>query len=371
MAVRIEPYATAWLPAVRDFNARLQARAAAPGFLLDETPFANGTRRAALAKDRYLAVDGSHVRGGFMLQRQRFWIGGEIRQVANYQAPISEALIDRRYAYLGLLMLKDALRQDPLMFCLGMGGLDRPLPRMLAAMGWTLSAVPFLVRLVRPRRVLRALPSFRADARRRLVAGVAAFSGLGTLAAGALHLRARLGARRVPDLHADRVPAWGAWADDVWIASRTECSLAAVRDVEGLDALYPPEEARNICVRITDGSCVAGWAVLYDARMRRHPHFGDLRVGTVLDCGARPGSEAAVAWAATRRLVKDGVDLVITNHAHARWIAAFRSAGFLGAASNYVLATSPALSEAIRSQPDGADRIHATRGDADGRVHLE
>jgi hypothetical protein len=111
MAVRVEPYAAAWVPAVRDFNARLRARAAAPGFLLDETPGANGNHRGALTKDRYLAVDGGHVRGGFMLQRQPFWIGGDVRRVANYQAPISEALIDRCYAYLGSLMLKEALRK--------------------------------------------------------------------------------------------------------------------------------------------------------------------------------------------------------------------------------------------------------------------
>jgi hypothetical protein len=370
MAVRVEPYAAPWLPAVRDFNARVRAAGAAPGFLLDETGSANGHNAGALAKDRYLAVDGGHVRGGFMLQRQPFWIGGAVRRVANYQAPISEALIDRRYAYLGMLMLKEALREDPFMFCLGMGGLDRPLPRMLAAMKWTLSPVPFLFRIVRPWRVLRGLPSLRGTPRRRLAADAAAFSGLGALAVGALHLRARIGTRRAPALDADRVPTWGAWADEVWEASRAQDALAAVRDVAGLTALYPPEDARNICVRMTDGARVVGWAVLYDHRLRRHPHFGDLRLGTVLDCAARPGYEAAVAWAAACRLAARGVDLVVTNQAHARWIAAFRTAGFLAASSNYVLALSPALADAVRAQPDGARRVHATRGDADGRIHL-
>ena len=370
MAVRVEPYAASWLPAVRDFNARVRARGAAPGFLLDETASANGHPMGALAKDRYLAVDDGHVRGGFMLQRQAFWIGGDVKRVANYQAPISEALIDRRYAYLGLLMLKEALRDDPFMFCLGMGGLDRPLPRLLAAMKWTLSSVPFLFRIVRPWRVLRGLPSLRGTPRRRIAADVAAFSGLGALAVRALHLRARLGARRGPDLRADRVQAWSAWADEVWETSRSTCAMAAVRDVAGLTALYPPEDARNLCLRMAEGERVVGWAVLYDGRRRRHPHFGDLRVGTVLDCGARPGYETAVAWTAARRLAEQGVDLVITNQAHARWIAAFRTAGFLAAPSNYVLALSPALSDAVRAQPDGAHRVHATRGDADGRVHL-
>lgn len=370
MGVRIEPYTPTWLPAVRSFNARLIERAAAPGFLLDETPPAMHATNGALAKDRYLAVDQDYVRGGFMLQRQPFWIGGEVRRVANYQAPISEALVDRRYAYLGMLMLKEALREDPLMFCLGMGGLDRPLPRLLAAMSWTLTTVPFLFRIARPRRVLREIPSLRADRRRRVAADALALSGLASLGAGILRLGARLAAARLPRLRADRVRAWGSWADDAWEASRTDHAMAAVRDVAGLTALYPPDDARNICLRMAHGDRVVGWAVLYETCTSRHPHFGNLRVGTVLDCGARPGYAAAVAWAAARRLEEQGAELVITNQAHATWIAAFRRAGFLTGPSNYVLALSRPLADVVRAHPDGERRIHATRGDADGRIHL-
>jgi hypothetical protein len=221
MAVRIEPYTPAWTPAVRQFNARLSARAAAPGFLLDEAPAKAAPVPDVLAKDRYLAVDDGAVRGGFILQRQPFWIGGEVRRVANYQAPISEALVDRRYAYLGMLMLKEALRDDPLMFCLGMGGLDRPLPRLLGAMGWSLNTVPFLFRIARPRRVLRSLPLLRTDRRRRLAADVLALTGLASLAVHAVRLRARRAARSVGPLHVERVRAWGPWADEIWQASRT------------------------------------------------------------------------------------------------------------------------------------------------------
>jgi hypothetical protein len=369
MGVRIEPYTPAWVAAVRRFNARLSERAAVPGFLLDETP-STGPSGGAVAKDRYLAVDDDKVHGGFMLQRQPFWIGGAVRRVANYQAPISEALVDRRYAYLGMLMLKAALRDDPLMFCLGMGGLDRPLPRLLAAMGWTLTTVPFLFRVRRPHRVLRRLPALRADRRRRLVADVLARTGLASLGLGVWRLRARLRAARGPRLRADRVRAWASWADEIWDASRPAYAMAAVRDVAGLTALYPPDDARNVCLRMVDGDRAVGWAVLYETRMRRHPYFGDLRVGTVLDCGARPGYADAVAWTAARRLEEQGVDLVITNQAHTAWIAAFRRAGFLPGPSNYVLALSRPLADAVHAEPDGAHRIHATRGDADGRIHL-
>jgi len=156
----------------------------------------------------------------------------------------------------------------------------------------------------------------------------------------------------------------------VWAMSRTEYAMAAVRDVGGLTALYPPDDARNICLRMAHGDRVVGWAVLYETRTRRHPHFGDLRVGTVLDCGAAPGYAAAVASAAARRLEEQGAELLITNQAHAGWVAAFRRAGFLPGPSNYILALSRPLAEAVHACPDGEHRIHATRGDADGRVHL-
>jgi hypothetical protein len=370
MGVRIEPYTLRWLPAVQRFNARLTERGESPEFLLEETPTAPHLTNGALAKDRYVAVDDGDVRGGYMVQRQPFWIGGAVRRVANYQAPISEALVDRRYAYLGMLMLKDALRENPLLFCLGMGGLDRPLPRLLAAMGWTLTTVPFLFHFARPRRVLRELPSLRTDRRRRLACDVLAHTGLASIGVGLLRVRARLASRNVPRVRADRVSAWGSWADDVWAASRTEYAVAAVRDVAGLTALYPPDDARNICLRMSARGRVVGWAVLYDTRMRRHQHFGNLRVGTVLDCGACPGYADAVAWAARRRLEEDGAELVITNQAHGTWVAAFRRAGFLPGPSNYVLALSRALADAVRGQADGERRIHATRGDADGRIHL-
>jgi hypothetical protein len=121
---------------------------------------------------------------------------------------------------------------------------------------------------------------------------------------------------------------------------------------------------------MAEGERVDGWAVLYETRARSHPHFGDLHVGTILDCGARPGYARAVAALAARRLDEQGVDLVITNQAHAIWVEGFRRAGFLAGPSNYVLALSPRLAEVVRAQREGERRMHATRGDADGRVHL-
>ena len=105
--------------------------------------------------------------------------------------------------------------------------------------------------------------------------------------------------------------------------------------------------------------------------MRGSPAFGDLVVGTVLDAMALPGYERAVALAARRLCGELGVDLSLTNQLHAAWQTAFRAAGYLSGPSNYLFAASPALHALTEAAGAGAaDRVHLTRGDGDGRIHL-
>jgi len=370
MGIRIERHTVDHAAAVRAFNARLTAHDAVPGFLYDELPPAGPRNGAPIVKDSFLAVEDSEVRGGFALYGQAFWIEGRRQRASNYRAPISEGIFDRRYAYLGMLMVKAALREDPLLFCVGMGGLAQPLPRLLAALDFKLHSVPFLFRIHRPARVLRELPILRATRRRALIADLLARTGAAWLGVR-LHARATaLRALRWPAVTATSVTSWGPWADELWESARETCSLAAVRDAAALAVMYPLADRRNVCLRLAHGGRDVGWTVLYDRAMRQSAHFGNLRVGTVLDCWARPGFAEPVARAATRALEARGVDLMIVNHAHTAWVSAFRRVGYLVGPSNYGLALSPALAAAVRAAPDGEARMHVTRGDADGRVHL-
>jgi hypothetical protein len=109
-------------------------------------------------------------------------------------------------------------------------------------------------------------------------------------------------------------------------------------------------------------------------------YFGNLRVTTVLDCVSVPEFADAHASSMTCYLLNRRVypnyargesppNLVITNQSHSVWTRAFRRAGYLSASSNYLLATSNALTAAIESD-GGEERVHLTRGDGDGRIHL-
>jgi hypothetical protein len=90
---------------------------------------------------------------------------------------------------------------------------------------------------------------------------------------------------------------------------------------------------------------------------------------------------SSIAWYKRRRLVaiavltdremsSQGADLLVVDHSHADWVQTFRSAAFLSGPSNYLLAMTKRMIELQLAVPHGADHIHVTRGDGDGRIHL-
>ena len=107
-----------------------------------------------------------------------------------------------------------------------------------------------------------------------------------------------------------------------------------------------------------------------NTRFTNHHYFGNLQVGSILDCVAIPDAMALTAVLADDELSSAGADLVLVNHSHSEWVKAFRSSGFLPGPSNYLLAMSKSLTEAVGSVQGGDQRVHITRGDGDGRIHL-
>jgi len=65
-----------------------------------------------------------------------------------------------------------------------------------------------------------------------------------------------------------------------------------------------------------------------------------------------------------------GVDLIVTNQSHGAWTAACDAAGYLRGPSNFLLATSPALTKLLVQTQVADDEIYLTRGDGDGPIHL-
>ena len=363
MAIVIQPYTGEHVTRVQAFNRRLRAGGETEfEFPEDSIPSwlpKKDDRR--IFQELFVAVSEEGVHGGYIIKTQDFSIAGERRSVGYYHLPLSEGIVDKAFGLLGSQLLVDALRRQPLMYALGMGGFDRPLPRMLKGIGWSLTAVPFFFRVVHPARFLRNIQPLRRTAARRLAADAAAYSGVGYAAIRVLQRRQRRD-RAAYEI----VPAFSSWADAQWSHVQGEYAMVGSRDAETLNILYPPGSERFIRIRVGD----VGWAVLLDTQMRNHKYFGNMRVGTIADCFANPRDAHRVVTAATAALEERGVDLIVSNQSHAQWGAAFTASGYRVGPSNFLFAASKKLTALLGSMDESLGRVHLTRGDGDGPIHL-
>jgi hypothetical protein len=110
---------------------------------------------------------------------------------------------------------------------------------------------------------------------------------------------------------------------------------------------------------------IEGWFGLLITPMKNNPYFGNLVVATLTDCvGTADAVRAGISLAGTQ--ARDGkADLLITNQQHRLLQEACTAAGWRNAASNFLVATSPAMKDVFR--PETA---YVTRRDGDGLTNL-
>ena len=250
-----------------------------------------------------------------------------------------------------------------------MGGLDTPLPRMLREMGWYLTTIPFHFHVNRPGRFLRNIAPLRTTRAARLGLDLSAASGLGWLGIRALQWRAAAPPAGPPAV-VEPVASFDSWADELWLRSRQQHSLCAVRDAAVLKVLYPAGQARYHYLRLRSGQQTVAWMVILVSEMRDNQYFGNMRVGTILDCLALGPFIPSAVRGAAGALGDLGVDLSVTNQSSAAWLDAFRRAGFVRGPSNYGFSLSKAVIERLQPLPAREPGFHITRGDGDGRVNL-
>lgn len=365
MDIRIEPYAPQHVAAVRSFNARLHAQSGS-AFRLSESAPRPAPPHLPLRREEFLALDDGEVRGSFTLKQQPFLINGQTMEIGNCQLPISEGMFNPAFANLGMVLLRQALRMQPRLFCLGMGSRQNRLPKMLSAMGWTLIDIPFLFRVNHVVPFLRNIVPLRTTLLRRLAMDSMAVSGGGWL--GIRTLQARISS--APSISVEMVSEFDRWADDIWDRCKTHLSLSAIRTSTLLNTLYPATGERFVRLKMTRGDTPVGWVVLRDTQMQDHRYFGDLRVGTIVDGLAVPDTIPSVIRAASGVLEQRGVDLTISNQGHELWVRALRRCGFLSGPSNYILAMSPKMAALLEPLAEQKSRLHINRGDGDGPLDL-
>jgi len=98
--------------------------------------------------------------------------------------------------------------------------------------------------------------------------------------------------------------------------------------------------------------------------------FGDLRVGSIVDCLADPADAGEVVSAATRFLTQRGVDIVVSNQAHPGWARGFAQNGYAVLADKRLFAASPALQQALTPFDQVSQGLHLTNMDGHGPMAL-
>jgi len=368
LAIVIEPYREKHEPAVAEFNRRLREATADRDLVFSQKAIPSWLPRTGdipVWNEFFLAVDGDAVRGAYALKHEQIFVRGKgVYQVACYHHALSEGIIDRSYARVGSLLVRDALARQPLLYALGMGGYERPLAKMLSALGFSLTLVPFYFRVVHPYTFLLEMQVLRESQWRAVLMNAAAVTGTGWLAIkfaqGVAGLRGHPG-----HFLAEEVTEFSEWAGDLWTKARDAVSIGSVRDANTLRVLYPASDRYLTRVRVSRDGAAIGWAVVGERREDTQK-FGDMRVGSLIDCWAAPNDAAAVVRAAARALEKRGADLIVSNQSHHAWRRALENAGFLKGPSNFVFAASKKLTELLQPFDENRRSFHITRADGDG-----
>ncbi len=367
MPIVIQPYRKEHEPAVEEFNRRLQQSSADGDLVFSETAIPRWLPRtgdAPVWNEFFVAVEGSSVRGAYGLKQEQSFIRGKgVYTVACYHHPLSEGIVDRSYAGVGGLLVRDALARQPLLYALGMGGYERPLPKMLKALGFSLTAAPFFFRVIHPYKFLMEMQALRDLRWRAILMNIAAATGTGWLAIKAAQAAADLRGGG-GDFVAEEVDEFSGWADELWTEAKEAVSLAAIRDATTLRVLYPASDHHLTRLRVGRNGEAIGWAVV--GERRKDAKFGGMRVGSIVDCWASPESPVLVVRAATRALEKRGVDLIVSNQSHDAWCRAFENVGFLKGPSNFIFAASKKLTELLQPFEENKTSFHVTRADGDG-----
>src|SRR6266849_308197 len=372
MAIVIQPYRPEHEPAVAEFNQRLRLAGEDENMVFyrwAEPRWLPRTAESRIYNEFFVAVDGGIVRGGYALKTQEFsFPDGQIRSIGYYHHPLSEGIVNKAHAMVGTLLLRDAMQRAPLLYCLGMGGYDRPLPQMLVRLGWAHCLVPFFFRIVSPSRFLRNMQTMRWSASRRFLLDLAAYSGAGWAGAKLFQGYRVLRAPQSRDTECCEVASFevgdGESVQSLWEPARQTCSFTAVRDAEALRILYPPAQTHLTRVVIKRNGAVIGWAVV--GERRKDGKYGNMRVGSVVDCFALPEELFSVVRGATQTLERQGFDLILSNQSNQAWGAAFKAAGYLPGPSTFIFAASKKLAELLAPFEKTRPRMHLTRADGDG-----
>jgi hypothetical protein len=353
---------------IAQFNSRLEKAGVTFAFPVETSKLMSKVSGVdAPHQSAYVLSDGSAIRGGYILKSELVFAGGQGIPVGNYQLPLSEGIVDRRYAMVGVQLIKDALGRQPRLYCLGMGSTARPLPRLLSKLGWTVSTVPFSFRIENARNFTREIRWLRKGAGMRFGLDLARNTGMlaGVLGLARMYRRI-IGSSTPVGVSFDEVADFPEEIDEVFSNVRGDYGLMCDRRAAAMRKKLPTHDSRLLRIVLRKSGSVAGWIVVSISQLSNHTQFGNMKLGCIVDGLAVPADVGLLIGEACRRLEQARCDLLVSNQTHPAWIEGLRRQGFLNGPSNFILAVSPEF-EACRS---AGSTMHFNRADGDGPINL-
>ena len=261
----------------------------------------------------------------------------------------------------GLLAWK--LAAPPHCHCgLGTPGTDSKVFKLYEALHFDYwGAVPFYYLVVDGGKALRELAVFRRNQPVRYAAHAASLLYLPGKLLELRHHRSRVQAGDYEILQWEFFPPE---ADDLWQSLYGRYGLIFERSVAYLNWRY--DSARYDRFGLYTKRKLLGWVVYKTTQMSENKHFGNMRVGTIVDILADPWESThatKLLSIAVERLVANGAHLIVANLSHKCFAAAAAEVGFQRGPSNYHFVT-----KNLQSIP--LPECHLTRGDSDGDMNL-
>jgi hypothetical protein len=370
MTVRIVEHALEYQDRVQAFNCRMKQKGSTWAFYVHPIPrWLPKKGEQPVWRQYYLAVDDQgEVRGAYCLKRQDFWFDGRVRRIASLQGPVSEGVVDSCYSFVALLMIRDALAREPLLF--GYGG-NASVTKLLEVSKWWISQTPLCVRVLRPNRFLTLNRMLNDSTSRRWILHGLAFSGLGWIGLNGLTSLGKLIHRCPLDAEYEFVEAFDDWADELWLRSRKSYDITAVRDQKTLNTLMPRNDWPPVMrLKVKHENRIVGVVSVLDTQMQDDSRFGSLRVGAIVENFGSLEHCGRIIASATSLLHRRGVDIIVSNQTHPRWLHGFRANGFQVSRGHRVLTLSPSLKKEWDADKSLLKRLHMNNLDGEGPLGL-
>lgn len=311
------------------------------------------------------------VRAGYTLKYQWFKVNDTLLQTGSCHNPITAGLFNKKYNICGVLLLHDAQKKNPNLFCLGMGGYSQALPKLLKGMNWNFQTIPFFFKVCNPITFLNNIRYLKRTKLKSFIIVLAANSGLGWLSLKIIFLIVSLfniRFKKEPYIVTKEIEIFDRDLDFVWESVKQYNSFIAVRNCDYLNSLY--SDKKFIKLRFSSGGEIVGWSISLCNKLEKHKYFGHMKLGSIVDCLSVEGYESSIINKTSNILKKKGADLIVSNQSHLFWQNAFKRNSFMNGPSNFIFASSENLSKKFKNVENEEKYIHVTRGDGDGPINL-